>query len=137
MRAAFHLAHDVRDLDGARRFHGDLLGCHEGRGAPTRVDLDVFGHRLPPHPGESFRTERTARVGDHPMPMPHLGVALSLERWRQVAKRPQAAGLASVPGVSVRFGGGPGTRWTLPVPDPAGNPIGVKGLRLPAGALQA
>ena len=30
----FHLAFPVHDLDAARTFYGELLGCPEGRSAP-------------------------------------------------------------------------------------------------------
>lgn len=46
MRSVFHLAFNVRDLDEARRFCGDALGCAEGRSAPTWVDCDFFGHPI-------------------------------------------------------------------------------------------
>ena len=65
MRSHFHLAYNVRDLDDARRFYRDVLGCREGRSAPTWVDFDFFGHEISLHLGEPFPTARTGRVGDH------------------------------------------------------------------------
>ncbi|MEO7008894.1 MAG: VOC family protein, partial [Caldimonas sp.] len=56
MRSIFHLALNVRDLDQARTFYGTLLGCREGRSAPTWVDFDFFGHQLSLHLGETFPT---------------------------------------------------------------------------------
>ena len=86
MRSHFHLAYNVRDLEDARRFYRDVLGCREGRSAPTWVDFDFFGHEISLHLGEPFRTARTGRVGDHLVPMPHLGVALQLEDWKLLAR---------------------------------------------------
>lgn len=34
----FHLAFPVHDLDAARRFYGELLGCPEGRSSPEWID---------------------------------------------------------------------------------------------------
>lgn len=137
MHAVFHLAYNVRNLDDARRFYGGLLECSEGRSAPTWVDFDFFGHQLSLHVGEPFRTERTGRVGDHLVPMPHLGVVLDLGRWQRLAERLQTAGLAFVLEPTVRFEGEAGEQWTMFFLDPSGNPIEVKGFRMLAGVFQA
>ena len=59
MPSLFHLAFHVTDLDVARRFYGDVLGCREGRSTGTWVDFDFEGHQLSLHLGEPFRTART------------------------------------------------------------------------------
>ena len=41
MKSLFHLAYNVTDLDTARRFYGDVLGCREGRSTATWVDFEV------------------------------------------------------------------------------------------------
>ena len=46
MKSLFHLALHVTDLDKARLFYGDVLGCVEGRATSTWVDFDFFGHQL-------------------------------------------------------------------------------------------
>ena len=93
MKALFHLAYHVRDLDAARRFYGGVLGCREGRSTDTWVDFDFFGHQISLHRGEPFPTTDTGRVGDHWVPMPHLGLVLALPDWRALAERPTAAGI--------------------------------------------
>lgn len=45
-KSRFHLAYHVTDLDEARAFYGDLLGCKEGRSTETWVDFDFFGHQI-------------------------------------------------------------------------------------------
>ena len=55
----FHLAFHVRDLDVARRFYGQVLGCTEGRSTATWVDFDLHGHQLSLHLGEPFATAAT------------------------------------------------------------------------------
>jgi extradiol dioxygenase family protein len=127
MRSVFHLAYNVRDLDAARGFYGELLGCREGRSAPTWVDYDFFGHQISLHLGEPFRTEATGVVGDHLVPMPHLGVVLELGDWRALAQRLQAANLAFVLAPTVRFAGQAGEQSTMFFLDPSGNPIEIKG----------
>src|SRR5687767_14806075 len=45
----FHLAFPVRDLDEARRFYGDVVGCPQGRSDTSYQDFDFFGHHLVAH----------------------------------------------------------------------------------------
>ena len=39
----FHLALPVRDLEAARTFYVDLLGCSAGRESATWIDFNFFG----------------------------------------------------------------------------------------------
>ena len=129
MRSLFHLAFHVRDLDAARRFYGGVLGCREGRSTASWVDFDFFGHQISLHLGEPFATTDTGRVGDHMVPMPHLGVVLELPDWQSLAQRLVTADVAFVMPPQVRFEGQPGEQWTMFFRDPSGNPIEVKGFR--------
>ena len=129
MPALFHLAFHVRDLDEARRFYGDVLGCREGRSTDTWVDFDFEGHQLSLHLGEPFRTERTGRVGDQLVPMPHFGLVLELPQWQAMAERLKKAGTEFVLEPQLRYPGQPGQQWTMFFCDPSGNPIEVKGFR--------
>ena len=127
MRSAFHLAYNVHDLDDARAFYGDLLGCAEGRSTESWVDFNFFGHQLSLHIGEPFAVAKTGMVGGIKVPMPHLGVVLELENWKVLADKLQAAGVAFLLPPSARFEGEPGEQWTMFFYDPSGNPIEVKG----------
>ena len=135
MRFAFHLAYHVRDLDAARDFYSGLLGAEEGRSTDTWVDFDFFGNQLSLHLGEPFATAETGRVGEHMVPMPHLGVVLPLPEWQALADRLQAAGIDWVLEPQVRFAGQAGEQWTMFFRDPSGNPIEVKGFRDAAGVF--
>lgn len=126
MLTPFHLAYNVRDLDETRRFYGDLLGCREGRSTDTWVDFSFFGHQISLHLGEPFPTRATGRVGEHVVPMPHLGVVLAIDEWRALAERLDGA-VDFVIAPTVRFQGEPGEQATMFFHDPAGNPIEVKG----------
>jgi extradiol dioxygenase family protein len=129
MRSLFHFAFNVTDLDTARRFYGDVLGCREGRSTPTWVDFDFFGHQISLHLGTPFQIARTGHVGDHLVPMPHFGLILELPDWQAMARRLEAAGTAFVLKPQLRFEGEPGEQWTMFFLDPFGNPIEVKGFR--------
>ena len=129
MRSQFHLAYHVNDLAAARRFYGGVLGCAEGRSTETWVDFDFFGHQISLHLGTPFPTSNTGRVGEHLVPMPHLGLVLELVDWRVLAQRLESAGVDFVMPPQVRFEGQPGEQWTMFFEDPSGNPLEVKGFR--------
>ncbi|WP_293662138.1 VOC family protein [Rhodoferax sp. OV413] len=127
MRALFHLAYHVHDLDAARAFYGGVLGCQEGRSTATWVDFDFFGHQISLHLGEPFHTTNTGHVGAHLVPMPHLGVVLLMDDWRALAQRLQDHQQTFVLEPQIRFAGQPGEQATMFLRDPSGNPIEIKG----------
>jgi extradiol dioxygenase family protein len=127
MRALFHLAFHVRDLNEARAFYGTVLGCREGRSTDTWVDFDFFSHQISLHLGEPFHTTNTGKVGAHMVPMPHLGVILLMDDWNALADRLKQHNVAFVLEPQVRFAGQPGEQATMFFRDPSGNPIEVKG----------
>lgn len=127
MHSLFHLAFHVTDLDAARRFYGDVLGCQEGRSTDTWVDFDFFSHQISLHLGEPFKTTLTGHVGDQLVPMPHFGLVLQKNDWQALADRLHAANMSFVVAPHLRFAGQPGEQWTMFFMDPFGNPIEVKG----------
>ncbi|CRM18243.1 VOC family protein [Pseudomonas fluorescens] len=129
MNRPFHAAYHVRDLDQARIFYRDVLGCHEGRSADTWIDFDFFGNQLSLHLGTPFSTTRTGQVGEHSVLMPHIGVVLPLDEWLALAERLTQLGTAfEIPPV-VRFVGEAGEQRTMFFLDPSGNPIEIKGFK--------
>ena len=127
MKSAFHLAYHVTDLDAARAFYGELLGCKEGRSTETWVDFDFFGHQISLHLGEPFPVANTGKVGEHMVPMPHLGVILPKPDWDALANKLKGAEVEFVIEPTTRFAGEPGEQSTMFFYDPSGNPIEVKG----------
>ena len=127
MQALFHLAYHVRDLDEARRFYRDTLGCVEGRSTDTWVDFNFFGHQISLHLGKPFETTNTGKVGDHMVPMPHLGVVLDMAAWQALADRLVSRQQSFVIPPGIRFARQPGEQATMFLLDPSGNPIEFKG----------
>ncbi len=127
MRSLFHFAFNVTDLNIARQFYGEVLGCQEGRSTDTWVDFDFYDHQISLHLGEPFPTAATGHVGEHLVPMPHFGLILQLADWQAMAERLQAAGVRFVIEPHLRFAGEPGEQWTMFFLDPFGNPMEVKG----------
>ena len=129
MKSLFHFAFNVTDLNQARTFYRDVLGCTEGRASDTWVDFDFFSHQLSLHLGEPFKTQDTGHVGEHLVPMPHFGLVLALPDWQAMAARLTAAGVQFVLPPQGRIEGEPGEQWTMFFRDPFGNPIEIKGFR--------
>jgi uncharacterized protein len=128
----FHLAFPVNDLAQARAFYRDLLGCPEGRSAEEWVDFDFFGHQIVAHlsPGEAADKAHNAVahnvVDDEEVPVRHFGVILTLQAWRELAARLQAAGIRFTIEPGVRFEGEPGEQATFFLLDPSGNALEFK-----------
>jgi hypothetical protein len=130
----FHLAFPVHDLAAARAFYGGLLGCREGRSAPTWVDFDFFGHQLVAHLHPAARDAGVATnlVDGDDVPIAHFGVVLAWSEWETWRDRLAAAGLAFRVAPHVRFRGAVGEQATLFVLDPSGNALELKAFRDPS-----
>jgi uncharacterized protein len=124
----FHLAFPVHDLDAARTFYGEVLGCREGRSDAEWVDFDLFGHQIVAHLApEGARPGAGANMVDgHAVPVPHFGVVLDMKDWTGLAERLVAAGTDFVIEPSIRFKGEPGEQATMFFRDPSGNAIEMK-----------
>ena len=124
----FHLAIPVQDIPAARAFYGGLLGCPEGRSAPTWVDFDLYGHQLVVHlaPVEAAGDAAANPVDGHDVPVPHFGVVLPMEEWHALAERLRAARVAFVIEPHIRFPGQVGEQATMFFLDPAGNALEFK-----------
>lgn len=122
----FHHAIPVDDLDAARRFYGETLGCPQGREDDTWVDWNFYGHQLVTHYAPGPRGEHQNPVDGHGVPVPHFGLLLSAEEFHKLAERVRAAGIEFVIDPYLRFEGKPGEQWTMFFRDPAGNALEFK-----------
>jgi extradiol dioxygenase family protein len=125
--APFHLAFPVRDLDEARRFYGELMGCTEGRSTEAWIDFNFFGHQLVAHrvPGARGHDD-TSPVDGHNVPVPHFGVVLSMADWQALAERLRARGVKFELEPQIRFQGQVGEQATMFFFDPSGNALEFK-----------
>jgi uncharacterized protein len=123
----FHLAFPVTDLELARRFYGEFLGCAEGRASDEWVDFDFHGHQIVAHKvAASDMAEATSLVDGHRVPVRHFGVILDLPAWEALAARLRAAGTTFIIEPYVRFRGLPGEQATMFFLDPFGNALEFK-----------
>ena len=125
----FHLAIAVDDLDRARSFYVDVLGCSLGRSDKQWIDFNFHGHQLVCHLDERkdrAAGELTNSVDGHGVPVPHFGVVLDMDNWLEMRDRLQACNIDFVIAPTIRFKGQPGEQATMFFRDPAGNNLEMK-----------
>jgi hypothetical protein len=130
---AFHLAMAVNDLDEARRFYCDLLGCREGRSGAQWTDFDFFGHQLSVHlaapvVGTSPSGTAGSVDGKH-VDIPHFGVILARPDFDALVARLQHRGVAFVSPPTTRFPNCRGEQSSFFLRDPSGNTLEFKTFR--------
>ena len=134
MLPPFHLAFPVRDVNEARRFYVDVLGCRVGRRDELWVDLDLFGHQIVAHyhpmgDDDSRSNEvHTNPVDRHHVPVPHFGVVLDWDAWQTLSDRLRQAEIDFLIEPHVRFQGQVGEQATMFFLDPSGNALEFKGV---------
>lgn len=126
-RPRFHLAFPVDDLDAARHFYADMLGCSLGRESDHWIDFNLYGHQIVAHLSPDQTGDKVANpVDGKDVPVPHFGVLLSYEAFDALADRLKAAGAAFVIEPYLRFAGEVGEQKTMFIRDPAGNALEFK-----------
>ena len=132
MTEPFHYSFLVHDLGAARAFYAGLLGCAEGRSAPTWVDFDFYGNQLSAHLTDDVpRSRHTAHVEGVAVPMPHFGAVLPWAEFEALAARLREGGAPFVIEPYVRFAGESGEQATMFLLDPSGNALEFKSFRSP------
>lgn len=126
MKNLFHLAFPVNDLDAARQFYGGLLGCEEGRSSEQWIDFSLYGHQIVAHlaPGVGIRAANEVDA-DH-VPVPHFGIVMEMDAWRELAERLRSSGVKFVIEPKIRFEGEVGEQATMFFLDPSGNALEFK-----------
>lgn len=123
----FHLAFPVTDLERARSFYAEVLGCGVGRSSDRWIDFDLFGHQLVAQLVDRMPERAGVNLVDgHEVPVPHFGVVLPMDGWRELAARLRGEGVEFVIEPYVRFEGEPGEQATLFCLDPFGNALEFK-----------
>ena len=124
----FHLAFPVHDLAAAREFYGGVLGCPEGRSSDSWIDFDLFGHQIVTHlAADGAGVKATNHVDADHVPVPHFGIVLAMDEWRELADRLRAKGVEFVIEPKIRFAGEVGEQATMFFLDPSGNALEFKG----------
>jgi extradiol dioxygenase family protein len=127
----FHFSFAVSDLDQARKFYGEMLGCPEGRKLPGRADFNFFGHHIVAHlaPSEVVGDAGKKIGGALKTPLRHFGVVMTLADFQRTADTLQKLGATFINKPSVTQKGSIREQMLMTVSDDCGNAIEFKGLR--------
>jgi extradiol dioxygenase family protein len=117
----FHLAFPVHDLEEARRFYIEGLGCRLGRASGTALTLELKGHQIVAH---LSKRPSEKQKGIYPR---HFGLIFMLEKdWRALADQAQAKGLTFNQKPHQRFPGSRLEHLTFMLEDPSHNLLEFK-----------
>lgn len=126
----FHLAIPVSDLEQARRFYRDTLGCEEGRSSDQWVDFNFFGHQLVLHTQETPPASSKANpVDGKEVPIPHFGVVLEWAIFEKFSRDLKKRKIDFIIEPYLRFEGKPGEQMTMFFKDPSGNALEFKAFK--------
>lgn len=126
---AFHYSFLVRDLAEARAFYVGVLGCREGRSAPTWIDFALYENQLSCHLGTPAPTQAVGRVDGIVVPMPHFGAIITFPEYEALAARLVSAGVEFIVTPRIRYPGEVGEQGTFFFLDPSGNALEFKAFR--------
>lgn len=122
----FHLAFPVHDLDAARQFYGEWLGCPEGRSNKHWIDFNLHGHQIVAHLSPEDAGVSTNQVDQKAIPVRHFGLILPWAEWEALRDRLTDLGADFIVEPYIRFKGDPGEQATMFVRDPSGNALEFK-----------
>lgn len=127
----FHLAIPVDDLEKARLFYRQTLGCEEGRSSDHWVDFNFFGHQLVIHYKAASEARNTGSnpVDGKDVPIPHFGVVLDWETFQNFSKELRQKNIDFVIEPYIRFEGQVGEQATMFFRDPCGNALEFKAFK--------
>lgn len=127
MNNLFHLAFPVKDLEESRNFYGDILECEEGRSSENWIDFNLFGHQIVAHLApEAVGVRHKNEVDADHVPVPHFGIVLPMNEFRQFAEKLQSKGVDFIIEPKIRFEGEVGEQATMFFLDPSGNALEFK-----------
>ena len=123
----FHLAFPVVDLEKARDFYLNTLGCSMGRESDQWIDFNLYGHQIVAHLNlNEIQDVRRSQVDGDAVPVRHFGVILENNEWQKLVDRLKTKGEDFLIEPRVRFEGKSGEQRTLFILDPSGNALEFK-----------
>ena len=128
MEPLFHLSIPVDDLDRAKAFYVDTLGCTVGRETRGRFDINFFGHHIVAHlsPREARKAHGEIASDGDTAPLRHFGVILSIDEWKAMERRLTGRNAAFTLSPRLSFAGKPAEQHIMMLPDGCGNIVEFK-----------
>jgi len=117
----FHLAFPVHNLDLARRFYVEGLGCRSGRESKHSLILNLKGNQIV---AQKIKGKISVQKGIYPR---HFGLIFAeLRDWQSLLRRAKQKGLTFYQEAKIRFAATPIEHRTFFLQDPSGNLLEFK-----------
>lgn len=127
MNTNFHYAFKVKDIESAKRFYHDLLGCELGRETENWVDFNFFGHQLSAHVSAQMPAlDYCGKVDGVKVPIPHFGCIISSHDFEHIAQKLKENKVNFIIEPQIRYAGKTGEQKIMFVLDFSGNPLEFK-----------
>lgn len=128
----FHLAFPVHDLEEAKAFYTEIIGCTLGRSSKKWIDFNMFGHQVVAHlsPEDTPKVSQSD-VDGKKVPARHFGIVLEWEEWHTFADELKAKGIEFLIEPYIRFKEKAGEQATMFFLDPSGNALEFKSFKEP------
>ena len=128
MEPLFHLSIPVDDLEKAKRFYLETLGCEMGRETKGRFDINFFGHHIVAHlsPKEAHKENGTIPSDGDTAPLRHFGVILAIDDWKDMEQRLADCDVDFVLSPRLSFAGKPAEQHIMMLRDGCGNVVEFK-----------
>ena len=127
----FHLAIPCGDLEIAKKFYSETLGCRLDNSAQEWADVDFWGNELTLHASEHKLDNERHDVDMGDVCVPHFGVHLEAKDFEEVKKRIEASDIDYFDKPYRRFIGSKFEQETFFVEDPNGNVLEIKTMSNP------
>lgn len=125
-----HLSLPVRDIEEARDFYVQALGCQAARQRDDFVDVWFFGLQVTLH-GRPDEVARSVPAGAR-----HFGVTLGRDEFDQLVERLERSGVEWVSPVTTDDAGLMTEQTKAKIVDPSGNVVEIKTYRDVRAALE-
>ncbi|MEC7254394.1 MAG: VOC family protein [Candidatus Thermoplasmatota archaeon] len=125
----FHLAFPVDDLNKAKEFYVNVLGCSTGREKKESCVFNFFGHQIVAHHVAQMPDVSTNPVDGKQIPVMHFGIVLEWNDWHQLKDKLDKNGVEFVVGPYTRYENQPGSQATMFIVDPCGNHLEFKSFK--------
>ena len=80
----FHLAFPVRNLEEARLWYSNVLGCTIGRESSDWIDFNFHGHQIVAHLSKEPSIDQLNEVDGHSVPVRHFGLIFLPSKWEKL-----------------------------------------------------
>ena len=124
----FHLAIPCGDLEVAKKFYSETLGCRLDNSAQEWADVDFWGNELTLHKTHMKLPRERHDVDMGNVPVPHFGVHLDKEVFKKIKENLRANNIKYLDNPHTRFKDRKEEQETFFIEDPHGNVLELKTL---------